>query len=120
LKEASSLDDLADLTRNELHVNMIAFPIGKRAESLDEQLWIYQGALMLDLDGLPKEIPKMPLEPIGKALLERRKQRPRLKKLLLSLTSNDSLGHLPQIRDLSKTLNAYAGLPCRLSAHNFR
>ena len=66
LKEANSLDDLTDLKRNELQVNMIAFPLGKRAESLDEQLWIYQRALMLDVDGLPRKFLECPLEPRGK------------------------------------------------------
>ena len=59
-----------------------------------------------------------PLEPIIKALLERRKQRPNPLKMFPSLTSDDSLGHLPQIGDLTTTLNAYPGLPCRVSAHH--
>ncbi len=66
LKEASSLNDLADLKRHELRVKMTAFPIVKGAKSLDEQLWIYQGALMPDVEGLPKKFLECPLEPIGK------------------------------------------------------
>jgi hypothetical protein len=59
-----------------------------------------------------------PIEPIGKALLERRKQRPRLIKMFPSLTSDDSLGHLPQIADFTATLNAYPGLPYTVPAHH--